>query len=222
MRLPIPILPRRGLFLAPYGHGDELRFARQFLAAWRRLRLGLRRLLLAYWRRPDPERAVVCDFNLKAIFARDATIATDPVRDTIAPRIELVHGWRDGRDIILPEEDLPTPGDPFAAVFGKGYLLRFRAPLVDRMPDGVVQDLVAHELAHVYQQTIDLKRYFGYAPCPGELEEHADECMERWGFDAESIDRWSEREGLTKKIECKDLDEYLRRCYGPGSRYERP
>jgi len=59
------------------------------------------------------------------------------------------------------------------------------------------------------------------SPLHGELEEDADELMEQWGFDSQSIDEWGVQVGLARRIECKDLEEFLFRSRRPGSRYQK-
>jgi hypothetical protein len=94
----------------------------------------------------------------------------------------------------------------------RGHQYEFRSKYVDVMPDDVVQDLVAHELAHGIQWAngIRLERQYSdgravYAcedgsPFGGkfELELDADEMMNFWGFDSESVDRWALAAGITK------------------------
>jgi hypothetical protein len=77
------------------------------------------------------------------------------------------------------------------------------------MPDAVVQDVIAHELAHVVQDAAGPQKRFGYEPSPEELEEEADDMMEGWGFKSRSPDEWAADISLAKRIEVKGLEEAL-------------
>ena len=46
----LPLVPRAGIYLPPFGCGDDARFARLFRATWALLPLADRRRLLKYWR----------------------------------------------------------------------------------------------------------------------------------------------------------------------------
>ena len=87
------------------------------------------------------------------------------------------------------------------------------------MPDDVIQDLIAHELAHGLQDADGIRctrvysdgravyvskdgSYFG---CRIEIEEDADYTILGWGFDPDSIDRWALEVGISKVIEVDDL-----------------
>jgi hypothetical protein len=105
-----------------------------------------------------------------------------------------------------------------------GHRLRFRSKYVDAMPDDVFQDVIAHELAHVLRQAEGVRCIREYADGRAhyvdrnghlfggnfEIELDADELMTRWGFDPESVDRWSLATGLTKVVEA-DLATVFRR-----------
>jgi hypothetical protein len=72
------------------------------------------------------------------------------------------------------------------------------------MPDELVRDLIAHELAHVYQSSqgvfcIKQSRGIGrvyvdrdgqYAGDKDAIEDHANELIDEWGFDSCSISDW--------------------------------
>lgn len=109
-----------------------------------------------------------------------------------SPSIELADTW-DGK----------KPGDAGWAHRG-GHSLRFARRRVEKMPDEVVCDLIAHELAHVFQWAIgeDLNSLDAF-----NIEIIADEIMESWGFDAESIDRWAVGAGVTKFVDVDKLTE---------------
>jgi hypothetical protein len=86
------------------------------------------------------------------------------------------------------------------------------------MPDVVVQDLVAHELAHGVQNANGIRCEREHSdgradyvcedgsPFGGnfEIELDADEMMDFWGFDSESVDRWALAAGITKVITFAD------------------
>jgi hypothetical protein len=78
------------------------------------------------------------------------------------------------------------------------------------MPDDVVRDLVAHELAHGVQNADGIRCVREYSDgqavyvledgsvfggnCDIELD--ADLLMDGWGFDSESVDRWARAAGI--------------------------
>jgi hypothetical protein len=180
-----PIMPRRGVYLWAFD-GDGSRLASLFLSTWKRLPLWARRPLLAFWRRGHP---VYGDYKP-------------------SPQVELLQGWP-GR-----EGDDDAPSEAMACVTHAGHLIRFHAPSVDRMPDPVVCDLVAHELAHAYQYALGATVAWDLSPgevdlldgdgdgsvfLPGEMEEDAEMIMSGWGFDPESIDRWTVAEGIVQR-----------------------
>jgi hypothetical protein len=136
--------------------------------------------MLAYWRKNDPVK-LLCGVPL---IPKDLDIASLPRSVTvIAPRIELLHGWTGGRvdDVVYPDAG-EHDQDAYAAVFGKGYLMRFRSRTVDQIPDEVAQILIAHELAHVFQYATGLLERFGCEPSSEMLEEDADELVKSWVY----------------------------------------
>jgi hypothetical protein len=150
--------------------GDGRRFASLFRTTWRRMPLWARRRILGHWRSPR--------FPFSTLVP-------------LSPQIELVGGWS-GR---------VRPGvDALADVSRGGHLLRFHAGIVGQMPDDVVCDLIAHELAHVFQDAggltpvpddPDLWRWPGGEMLRGlDVEVHANEMVWNWGFEVESIDEW--------------------------------
>jgi hypothetical protein len=180
----LPLLPRHNIYLA-VSKGDAPRFARNFRATWKRIPLGPRRRMLAYWKDPG-------------------TLAPGVV---LPPMIELANPLFMGRR-------------EFGVCGVMGCKLQFNAKYFDRMPDDVAQDVIAHELAHAYQgaQGIHMVREYrdGSAlfvqdgePWGGrlEIEMDADDHIEGWGFDPESVDRWSLDVGITKVVEHKDTED---------------
>jgi hypothetical protein len=76
------------------------------------------------------------------------------------------------------------------------------------MPDTLVCDLIAHELAHVYQwgtgwNLLEANRYA--------VEADADCEVEQWGFSADGIDEWARAKGISKVIDLDKLSPRQRR-----------
>ena len=89
------------------------------------------------------------------------------------PRVELLEFWDGTRVRGL--------GGLKAGVYLRGFELRFRTKMVDAYPDDLVRNLIAHELAHVWQYATD-----NFAPegpyAAVDYEEIADEVTHFWGF----------------------------------------
>lgn len=200
----IPVHPRQNIYVVPYGFGDDERLARMILQTWKRIPLGPRRRILNHWRCPDELEMFV---NVPK--PKHKPKPNDPFPFTlIRPRIELLSGWIGGLG-----DDIRTESEhrgELGAVFAHGHMLRFHAPMVDRIPDNLVCDLIAHELAHVWQYSIGLQERFGYEPDNGEVEEDADEIMGVWGFDATAMDIWATEQGITKVIHFDTVEMYLK------------
>jgi hypothetical protein len=94
-----------------------------------------------------------------------------------SPQIELVGSW-------------PGRNNALACVKANGHHLRFWSQIVHRFPDELVEDLIAHELAHVLQGAIGRLTYDADVNDDEELEEDANLKMESWGFDAYAMDDW--------------------------------
>jgi hypothetical protein len=105
-----------------------------------------------------------------------------------------------------------------------GHGLCFCSTDVDEMPDDVVRDIIAHELAHVHQFACGM-RYGHEGPwgmefigVDGEewgdiidIEDGAAEIMSNWGFDPESLDRWAISTGrIQPHAGIRDIEQYLR------------
>ena len=105
-----------------------------------------------------------------------------------------------------------VPGPlPVGVVTGQGRVLHFQAEQIHALPDEVAQDVIAHELAHVLQYAegdFDNMSKF-------EAELGADEMIEWWGFDSESLDRWALDTGRTKLIEVTP-EEFFERLFTHG------
>lgn len=206
----VPILSRHKVGLWPSGgDGDDARFARLFRETMQRLPLGPRRRILKHWRE--------CSLALGGL----------------SPMIQLGL-WATEH---FEKDDLTAT--TWAEVKHRGHHLCFFSRIVDRMPDELVRDLIAHELAHVWQEAtfitgrcLDTDKTLiaidrsGCEWLPGELEEHADDLMESWGFNATAMDDWSLREGISRTREVTleefiDLeDQFMRTGRRFGSRSE--
>jgi hypothetical protein len=101
--------------------GGGARFAELFRGTWARLPLGARRHILRYWRSENPYTPW------------DGTV-----------KVELATDW-DGR-----RRGRGLRGTRASMTWG-GYQLYFFTKVVEALPDELVRDLIAHELAHVYQ-----------------------------------------------------------------------
>jgi hypothetical protein len=177
----VRLLPRHDVYLWVYD-GDGRRFALAFQETWKRLPLGARRRLLSYWASARPASGIL-----------------------VSPSIELAdYQFGHRRDLAMVDH--------------RGHRLRFRSRYTDRMPDDVLQDLIAHELVHVLQDSYGIRVLRQYSDgrrvfvdARGdifggnyEIESDADCTIEGWGFDSESIDRWSLAAGLSKVISFED------------------
>jgi hypothetical protein len=85
----------------------------------------------------------------------------------------------------------------------RGHEIQFWAKIVAAYPDEQVQDLIAHELAHVFQWASgwDLDDDDDDATL---VEEHADWLVEAWGFSSTAIDDWDRANGLIQVIDVGD------------------
>ena len=96
-----------------------------------------------------------------------------------SPCIELVADWEE-RDRDL------------ACVGRAGHSILFLASIVDVLPEEHVAELIAHELAHVWliaggQEDASNKSLHRW---DDPVEIAADEVMDYWGFEPDSIDDW--------------------------------
>lgn len=143
----------------------------------------------------DPERQI-CVFAFEGNAARFAAIFRNvwdglpsEDRDTIysywckgflgrdfSPRIELSGCWA-------------RRNDELGMTSWVGHRLVFHAPSVDRLSDAAVTELVAHELAHVFQMANHPNPYAtvqdGYDPW---VEIDADSIVQEWGFEVYVIE----------------------------------
>ena len=144
------------------------RFSRLFAAAWRRIPLGARRGLLAHWRTNDPNVT---------------RVATSPLIELTSLPIRREVGRRRRDDFFL------------AKVSAAGHRMRFWSIAVGLMPDGMVEVLVAHELAHIHVHALG-KSDPAYATktavenAGGEEAEVAKLMLDWGGFDDDRLTRW--------------------------------
>lgn len=111
------------------------------------------------------------------------------------PSIELLADWphrQAGPDLL----------GTLGACSGCGHSLRFWAKIVAIMPDDLVRDLIAHELAHVYQWArgwdLDI-----VGNC--KAEEDARRNVECWGFSSTAFFEWKRSNGINKAIDLDKL-----------------
>lgn len=160
---------------------NHVRFTALFRATWKRLPLGVRRQILRHWR----TGFTIC-----------------PEWFPLSPVIEIVPLiWP--RDAKTEEEAARIWGN----VTALGHKVQFSATIIDKMPDAIAQDLIAHELAHVHQfacgmiSEIDNGVRWDVWPngdkfAPGDTEEDADEQMLNWGFSSFAMDEWAQSVGI--------------------------
>jgi hypothetical protein len=232
----VAIVPHAGLWLRVHGHGNDERFARLFRATWFRIPVVYRRRMVDYWSRADdsfrrlvgvprplrkgemaPHHAALVE-QLAHLPAR---VRASILPSLICPRIELLHGWVGGWEADIldpPNRRRPLPAAhpeghaarALGVTYATGHLLRFRAGVVDRMPDDVVQDLVAHELGHVFFWATG--RYAAAETAEGERDQGAEEAevdelaAAQWGFGVNSIDDWCVEVGLSRTLNFESLD----------------
>jgi hypothetical protein len=91
-----------------------------------------------------------------------------------------------------------------AAVYNRGHELKFRTRIVDAYPDHLVRDLIAHELAHVWQQATGCFETEG-DDAEAQNEEAADCLMVRWGFAPYAMDEWDRAHSVTRVIDTSKM-----------------
>lgn len=195
----INLVPRQDVY-AYILSGDARRFAELFYGTWKRLPLYARRRILKHWRSNN--------------IAESAVILAPDIQLTAFPLDKDFEGEYD-------PEDPPLRGT-WASVNRHGQAMAFYWPIINRMPDPLVHDLIAHELAHIHQfaegwqtQIDDDDEGYAYKLHPngntmsmGECEDDADDLMEHWGFSATAMDQWALREGIAQVREVT-LEEYI-------------
>ena len=148
--------------------GGGERFATLFQETWARIPLGPRRAIVRHWR--------------SGPFAYPKPFG---------PEVGLMSGWsgRSGGRGLRGDKARTTRA---------GHTLTFWTKIVAAYPDDLVRDLIAHELAHVFQCADGWN--IGAMP-PLEVEEDADWHVERWGFSADAIDVWYREHGVTRVLD---------------------
>lgn len=169
------LIPRKDIWLALTGHGDERRFAALFLKTWRRIPLGDRRHILRHWREDQ--------FRMMGGMYPPAIIL-------LGYPLELERG------AIRPV---------LGRVRVHGHSIEFWGPAFDLMSDDVASALIAHELVHVLFRAVGHNPdYWKDEPDPFDMEEAevADHMLHNWGFDDDVIDLWCDqnRDALDRLI----------------------
>jgi hypothetical protein len=173
----LPLLPRHPKVRFYDMAGNAERFKTIFYQTWKRLPFGVRRRIIAYWRAnwccPWPD----VRFSPQICVYKQLYV-------------------RDRGTGIAPTTVWGNCGSG-------GHRLEVDGTIIDKMPDAIACDLVAHELAHVFQHAAgmvdaideDGQPYSilpqGDALLPGEVENDADDLMVAWGFDDTAMDEWS-------------------------------
>jgi hypothetical protein len=114
----------------------------------------------------------------------------------LSPNIQLLDDWIDAVGWGAQRNDgriwcMQQRSDEYAITSFGGHRLFFHAPSMDALPDNIVQSIIAHELAHVCQSAngddrVPVEELGVIDP----LEIDADEIIDDWGFDADSVDIW--------------------------------
>lgn len=154
----VPLLPAHKIMLLA-SHGGGERFAGLFRSVWAKMPLWGRRKILGHWR--DERQAA----GLFIIGAPAVSLLDGPIHLDDRP-CERVLGMVDRR----------------------GFRIQFRGDRAAEMPDDVAMDLIAHELAHVYQWAAGWEEMTS-----GDhfvIEEGADVMTAAWGFGITSVDEW--------------------------------
>ena len=177
--LILPIDRRQKIYLSPLS-GNGPRFVALFRATWRRLPQSVRRKILKHWH----NHRLMCQVPF-------------------SPQIMLA-------DLDAKNGGNYVPGvhpSKKSVLFGNtsidGHRVRFNANVVDVLPDNLVCNLVAHELAHVFQGATGIREAidsetreqfhvdaYGNRISKGMMEDDANYRMREWGFDAGSIGIW--------------------------------
>lgn len=190
----IPILPRSRLYLGYDWEGDGPRFAGLFASTWRRLPLGARRSLLGYWRAPSPAREVHGrrEYRLDG-GGGDSPIWVIDVGE--GPRIEYRRADYDEEDAL-------------GGCGGDGHRLWFNSTRLDGLPDGPVQYVVAHELAHAFQRATGR-----FTPAEWDRYDLENGREVRWAHDADRLTAARSAACDYAEIEF-DADELAIHCWG--------
>ena len=174
-----PLLPRHGVKLHA-PDGGGARFAQLFRETWRRLPLYARRRILALWREPVDDRGQ----------------GIRPPADSVERRLEIEVAWRGAQ------------GD-WACCRDRGHTIYFWTEFVSAIPDDLVPDLIAHELAHVHQWACGHDLASGLAQTRMgwvefgtlEIEIDADEQADDWGSSSTALEDWCVEHGVLEILE---------------------
>jgi len=146
---------------------------------------------------------------------RPAGWVPDPqIHTLISPRIEVLPGWNNRKGVAdVPLLKARRQMNLYGQVLCNGHFLCFWSKVTERMPDKILRLLIAHELAHVYQNAIGDEVWFGLhdVPSNGDRELDADILAGEWGYIGDEIDQWAADEGIARVVEVKTLEEFLLR-----------
>jgi hypothetical protein len=106
----------------------------------------------------------------------------------------LIARWSMGDALVCLTTNWAGRGYRLAECSGRGEILHFLSPALDRMPDDIVRICVAHELAHAYFYSIG-EPYHCAAPlaedvCRRLAEALAREMSDIWGFPSLKLSIW--------------------------------
>lgn len=149
------------LYVVRFGHADDDRLARVVGRVWRKLPVEVRATLRWY---------LAPAVEAEAVTAR-------PTLSKGALRVEALRVFPGSRRAL-------------GQCLHSGHTVRLLAEAVNAMPDKPLAALVAHELAHVYQEAA--WKEFRRGLYAGGVEEDARMLMTEWGFQEDVIDRWAE------------------------------
>lgn len=113
----------------------------------------------------------------------------------VGPAIELLAEWSTrvrGRGL----------GGAWGGARDHGHTLRFWAKIVAAFSDELVRDLIAHEVAHVYQWSVGWE--LDEMNCV-EVEEDANWMLDGWGFSATAMDAWATENTHIKAVDIDTL-----------------
>lgn len=147
--------------------GDWQRFARLFLRVWNRLPPDATRKIREFWRSADLPRlpGQIVDGGCVECASDGQVTASCRADQSRGRHVEHSAGFVDLA----------------------GTVLVFNATHCDAMPEEVVEVLVAHELAHVWQFATD---YGNKETSYDEIESHANGLVDSWGFDLTLLMKW--------------------------------
>jgi hypothetical protein len=115
----------------------------------------------------------------------------EAIRDVLKeiPAAVLYRHWGTAGPLIELVEEHPEGEWSLATEGRRGTEIRFHAEHVADMPDAVLNVLVAHELAHVFQHATDRINDLG----ADEVENDVDVVLESWAFDPAVVRKWASK-----------------------------